>query len=132
MSKLLPLFLTLFLAGCAAYVETSDGRKYAALTDRQKDYLIDVSRQTLVKHLRRRLISRAECDFALKNPPEIRVDYRGDRYGSAVIFWRTPGRLLEFHYEDDLTVRFPVCSFAVRDILPEERRIQPDKSIPGR
>ena len=132
MKKLLTvLTVWLFCAGCATYVEV-DGERYAELSRRQKQYLIDVSRQTLVKHLARRLITRAECDYALKNEPNFRVSYRGDRYGSAVIMWRTPGRLLEFHYEDDLTARYPVCSLAMRDIPASERRIQPDKSIPGR
>ena len=132
MSKLFSFLPLLFLiAGCTTYVEV-DGKRYAALTDRQKEYLIAVSRKTLDKHLGKRLVTKVECDYARRNPPEFRVTYRGDRYGSAVILWRTPGRLLEFHYEDDLTAKYPVCSFATRVIPREERRIQPDKSIPGR
>lgn len=133
MSKLFLLLpLLFFIAGCTTYVEEAGGKRYAALSDSQKEYLIAVSRKTLYKHLGKRLVTRVECDYALHNPPEFRVIYRGDRYGSAVILWRTPGRLLEFHYEDDLSAKYPVCSFATRNIPPEERRIQPDKSIRGR
>lgn len=117
--------LLLFVAGC---VPRSD----VELTQRQKDHLIQISRQTLVKHVRKGMVTPQECEYAKHNPPEFRAHYRGYRYGSAVILWRTPGRLLEFHYEDDLTAKYPVCSFATRVIPREERRIQPDKSIPGR
>ena len=132
MKRILLFSALLFLfAGCATYVEV-DGKRYMELSDSQKEHLVETSRLTLVKHSKKGLITMAERDHALKNEPEFRIQYRGDRFGSAVILWRTPGRLIEFHFEDDLAARIPVCSMAIRPILPAERRIQPDKSIPGR
>lgn len=127
----IPLLLLFAVAGCTTYVEV-DGKRYAALSEREKQSLIDLSRRTLFKHLRKNLVTRAECEYANHHDPEFRVTYRGDRYGSAVLIWRTSGRQLEFHYEDDLTAEIPVCSFATMEIPDHERRIQPDKSIPGR
>ena len=123
--------LLVLISGCATYVE-SDGNRYAALSESQQKYLVTVSRQTLVKYSKKGVVSKNESEYAKRHAPEIRIKYRGDRYGSAVVMWRTPGRQLEFHFEDDLTARYPVCHFAIRDIPPQERRIQPDKSIPGR
>ena len=128
---LLGSLLLFLLTGCATYVEV-DGNRYKALSGSQQEYLVQVSRHSLSRQLKKGLVTRAECNYVMRNQPEIRIQYRGDRYGSAVISWRTPGRLLEFHYEDDLTVQYPVCSFAVRPLQPTERGVQPDKSIPGR
>lgn len=123
--------LIFLLAGCTTYVDV-DGERYAALSSSQRKNLIDISRRSLAKHVKKGLITMIESDYAQRHEPEFRVQYRGDRFGSAVVLWRTPGRLIEFHFEDDLTAEIPICSMAIRPILPSERRIQPDKSIPGR
>ena len=123
--------LLFLLAGCTTYVEV-DGRRYAELSGRQKENLVSIARRSLVKHTKKGIITLVESEHAVKNDPEVRIQYRGDRFGSATVLWRTPGRQIEFHFEDDLTAEIPVCSMAVRPIMPSERRIQPDKSIPGR
>ena len=128
---ILPLLLTVFLCGCTAYVEV-DGKRYAALSNREKSDLIAISREALARNAAKGIVTAAEYNFARHNQPEFKVRYRGDRYGSAVIAWRTPGRLLEFHYENDLTAKHPVCAFSSAEIPEHERRLQPDKSVPGR
>ena len=129
--NLFPLLLLCFFCGCTAYVEV-DGRRYAALSRQEKANLIAVSRQALANNVSKGLVTAAEYRFARNNPPTFQVHYRGDRYGSAVICWRTPERLLEFHFENDLTAERPVCAFSTAVIPEHERRLQPDKSIPGR
>lgn len=131
MKKLLLPLLIALLAGCTTYVEV-DGNRYAALTRREKNNLIAISRQALANNAAKGLITAAEYDFARKNPPVFQVRYRGDRFGSAAISWRTPGRLLEFHFENDLTAERPICAFSTAIIPEHERRLHPDKSISGR
>ena len=118
--------------GCASYVTVGDQR-YRALSRSQIDRLVLISRASLKESLNKKMITRLEYDEAMHLDPEVRIDYRGDEYGTAEITWRTGGRRLQFYYFDDLTEEIiKKCAFAISDIQEGERRIVPDKSIPGR
>ena len=126
----LMLCCTLFCCSCATYVTGEDGQSYKALTRSQKEHLVIISRGSLTERLRSGIITRQEYYDAMHNEPMVRIDYRGDRYGTATITWRTRGRILEFRYEEDLTADIiEKCTFSTGIIPPHERRIQPDKSI---
>ena len=133
MKKWLWLFpvLMLLCGGCTAWVEV-DGERYAALNDSHKSRLVAICRKALQNNLAKGIITRSEYDFCRKNDPVIKVRYRGDYFGSAWVIWRTPERLLEFLFEEDLIAEKPLCAFSIGHIPESERRIQPDKSIPGR
>jgi hypothetical protein len=123
----------LLLTSCAAKVAGTDGNMYQPLSKSQQERLIIISRASLKSNLDKKIISYTEYRDAINTKPSVRIDYRGDRFGTARITWRTRGRQLEFRFEDDLTAEIiPKTSFSTYVIPAHERRIQPDKSIPGR
>ena len=124
------LLSVFFCCSCATYETGEDGNSYKALTARQKERLVIISRGSLTGRLEDGIITRQEYYDAMHNEPMVRIDYRGDRYGTATVTWRTRGRQLEFRYDEDLTAEIiEKCSFAISISPPQERRIQPDKSI---
>ena len=123
----------MMFAGCAAYVTAENNEKYRALSKEEIRHLVDISRFSLKKSLKQRIISPAEYRFMMTNEPGIKINYRGDRFGTAVLSWQTKRRILEFRYEDDLTAEvIPGCTFSTYEIPAHERGITPDKTIPGR
>lgn len=124
--------LLIAVSGCVSHVTMPDGNEYRALSRSEINRLILISRLSLKDNLDKKLITRKEYTDAMRNEPTVRIDYRGDRFGTATITWRTRDRKLEFYYHDDLTAEVLPCSFATSFIPPEERSIAPDKSIPGR
>ncbi|MBO5668039.1 MAG: hypothetical protein J6S43_02840 [Lentisphaeria bacterium] len=122
----------LLLTGCTSTVIV-DGVEYQALSKSQINHLVVISRAALQENLKKELITRQEYRYAMRNEPSVRVQYRGDRFGTATVSWRTGERLLEFRYDEDLTGEIiPKCSFATSFIPERERGIRPDKSLPGR
>ena len=135
--KIIKLFSALsamlMLCSCATKVAGTDGNMYEPLSRKQIDHLIIISRAALKTNLDKRIITRTEYRDAIQSEPMVKIDYRGDRFGTARVTWRTRGRQLEFRYDDDLTQEIiPKCSFSTYIIPAHERRIQPDKSIQGR
>ena len=123
----------LMLSSCATYVTGSDGNQYEALTEKEIDRLIIISRKAMPENLKKRLVSKREYEDVMRTLPTVKIDYRGDKYGTATVIWRTRGRKVEFQYHDFLTDEIsPRCSFSTSYIPDEERRIQPDYSLPGR
>lgn len=122
----------LFISGCTSTV-TVDGVKYQALSKSQTARLVTISRASMHENLKKQLVTRQEYRYVMHNEPSVRIQYRGDRFGTATVSWRTKERLLEFRYDDDLTRKIiPKCSFATSVIPERERGIRPDKSLPGR
>lgn len=124
--------LIVFLCGCTALVTMPDGTSYEALSNSEISRLVMISRLSLKENLQKKLITKAEYYDAMRKDPTVKIDYRGDRFGTATVTWRTRHRKLEFFYHDDLTAEVMPCSFATSFIPPEERLIAPDKSIQGR
>ncbi|MBQ4329474.1 MAG: hypothetical protein IJC27_07080 [Lentisphaeria bacterium] len=123
----------LMLSSCATYVTGSDGNQYEALTEKEIGRLIIISRKAMPENLKKRLVSKREYEDVMRTLPTVKIDYRGDKYGTATVIWRTRGRKVEFQYHDFLTDEIiPRCSFSTSYIPDEERRIQPDYSLPGR
>ena len=132
-SVLFALCAVLFLCSCATYVTGTDGNLYEALSESEIDDLINISRKALNTNYKKHMITRNEYRDAMRLQPTVKVEYRGDKYGTATVIWRTSGRKLEFKYHDYLTDEvIPRCSFSTSYIPDEERRIQPDLSLQGR
>ena len=135
--KLIALFSAaaamLLLTSCAAKVAGSDGNMYQPLSKKQQDRLVIISRAALKSNLDKKIITYTEYRDAMNTPPSIKINYRGDRFGTARITWRTRGRQLEFSYDEDLTAEIiHKTTFSTYVIPAHERHIQPDKSLPGR
>ena len=132
--QILSLCALLFLCcSCATYVTGSDGIEYEALNEREIGHLIQISRKAMKDNLKKKLVNRIEYEDVMRLQPSVKIVYRGDKYGTATVIWRTRRRKLEFQYHDYLTDEIiPRCSFSTSYIPDEERRIQPDRSLPGR
>jgi hypothetical protein len=127
------LVAVIILSSCATYVTGTDGGKYEALTQKEINHLIIISRKAMPENLKKRLVSKREYDDVMRIVPTVKIEYRGDKYGTATVIWRTRGRKIEFQYHDYLTDEIiPRCSFSTSYIPDEERRLQPDYSLPGR
>ena len=127
------VFCIFLLSGCAGKVEGVDGMMYTPLSKSQIRHLVIISRASLKESLNKKRISRIEYRDAMKTEPMVKIEYRGDRFGTAYVSWRTRERLIEFRYEDDISAKIiPKCAFITSVIPPHERNIQPDKSIRGR
>ena len=130
---IMSLAAIMLFCGCSTTV-IQDGVAYEALSKKEIAHLVLISRASLKDSLQKKLISRAEYRFALRNEPSVRIQYRGDRFGTASILWRTPVRVLEFRYDENLTDEIiRKCSFSTYSVPEHERGgIKPDKSIKGR
>ena len=130
---MMSLAVMLLFCGCATTV-IQNGVEYEALSKKEIAHLVLISRASLKDSLQKKLISSAEYRFAQRNDPSVRIQYRGDRFGTASIMWRTPARILEFRYDENLTDEIiRKCSFSTYTVPKHERGgIKPDKSIKGR
>jgi hypothetical protein len=130
---LFALCAVLLQCSCATYVTGTDGNLYEALSESEINDLIDISRVALNTNYKKRMITRNEYRDAMRSRPSVKIEYRGDKYGTATVIWRTSGRKLEFKYHDYLTDEIiPRCTFSTSYIPDEERRVQPDFSLQGR
>ena len=118
------LVAVIMLSSCATYVTGTDGGKYEALTQKEINHLIIISRKAMPENLKKRLVSKREYDDVMRIVPTVKIEYRGDKYGTATVIWRTRGRKIEFQYHDYLTDEIiPRCSFSTSYIPDEERRL---------
>lgn len=90
------LLPALLLSGCASWFGPTvevDGQTYRALTKDEEEALVQVARRYLRKNTPK-VVSVQECDIALRNEPEVKVEYSGDRSGEARVSWMMPKRWL--------------------------------------
>ena len=127
------IIAAVMLSSCATYVTGSEGGTYEALTEKEINHLIIISRKAMPENLKKRLVTKREYNDVMRLEPTVKIVYRGDQYGTATVIWRTGGRKVEFTYHDYLTDEIiPRCSFSTSYIPDEERRVQPDYSLQGR
>jgi len=124
-------FALLFFAGCYNTATDAEGRSCRALSEGEIRELVDFTRMSMMHNVKKRLIFADEADFALRHEPDVVIEYRGDRFGTAKIFWRTPHRTIGMLFEGEFTVEKPTCALIVQD-NPHLPGIQPDKSLQGR
>ena len=82
-------------------------------------------------NVKKGVVSAAEAAFAERNEPNVDIRYRGDRYGTAFITWRTRTRVIGLRFDNELDADIPSCSLAISTV-PDAVSILPDKSIKGR
>jgi len=82
-------------------------------------------------NVKKGMVSAAEAAFAEKNEPNVEIRYRGDRYGTAFITWRTRTRVIGLRFDNELDADMPSCALAISTV-PDAVSILPDKSIKGR
>ena len=86
----------LLLSGCASWFGPTvevEGETYRALKPIEEELLVEVARRYLKKNTPR-VVSIHECDLALRNDPELKITYTGDRRGEARVTWEMPNRWL--------------------------------------
>ncbi len=91
--------------GCRSRIEV-DGEYYAMLDEREERELVMLARDTLVRSAGK-IISKEEADEVRRREPELKIDYRGDCFGDAVVSWDLKNIKLEVVYEGKLNESDP-------------------------
>ena len=94
------LALALSVAGCRSKVVVN-GKSYATLNEREERELVMLARETLIRNAKK-LMAQDEVEEIRRREPEIRIDYRGDCFGDAVVSWDLKRIKLEVVYEGEL------------------------------
>ena len=101
----LPLFALLLVCGCRSSIEI-DGESYSTLTESERSELVFFARQTLIRNspLAKKkhrdpdspdLITIDEAKEVRAVEPDLKIEYRGDCSGEAVVTWDLPNRKIE-------------------------------------
>ncbi len=85
------LLMMCVLCGCGPSVIV-DGERYDALSEAEKRQLIDMA-HTAFKRAPK-AVSPAELAEIMREEPEIRIEYTGDRTGEARFLWNVSGRTI--------------------------------------
>ena len=119
--------------GCVSRTAvTTDGRKCRALPDSQIEYLTVMTRNAIIKNAAKHQISAKELNQIRNTPPDLKIQYRGDCFGTLYLTWETPFRVVGMRFEDHLDVRIPQCALILRGT--DGKKFQnppPDRKIPG-
>ena len=121
----------LLICGCAPTVMDADNRPCRGLTDSEIQYLVNITRSAMKHSVKKKTISPDEAEFALKNPPMVKIEYRGDAFGTAHITWRVGTRIVGLRFDQELNITLPSCTLVVTT-APDKDSILPDKSLKGR
>ena len=135
-SLILSLFVltALISGGCiiGPTATTDDGRTCRALSEKQLEYLIAITRNAL-KSDKKNKISAFELRIINTTRPDINIEYRGDCFGTAIITWETPTRKIGMWFDRHLDVRIPQCAMIVQNTDGKNfGRIRPDRNLRGR
>ena len=109
---LLPLLALMLVCGCRSRIEV-DGESYSMLTDRERAELVFFARQTMIRNSplstkKHRdpdspdLITIDEANEVRAVEPDLKIEYRGDCAGEAVVTWDLPNRKIEVVIEGQL------------------------------
>jgi hypothetical protein len=135
MSKLILLPLIAMCAamfsGCNTITTDIDGRPCVALTESETARLVAIARAGIKKNSAKGIVTKSEAAFVIRNRPQVRIQYRGDKFGTAFVTWRPRKRILEMRFDYDLTAKLPTCALTIAD-APDAKSLMPDKSISGR
>jgi len=133
MAALLLMPAALLLSGCASWFGPTvevDGQTYRALNKDEEEALVQVARRYLRKNTPR-VVSIQECDIALRNDPELKFDYAGDRYGEARVSWEMPKRWLTVLFSGHFLERDMYCVLEEKEKFSGVLDFRP-KSDPSR
>ena len=121
-------------SGCVSRTAvTTDGRECKALSDDQITYLVVMTRNAVKKNAKKHNISDRELAFVMRTKPDIQIKYRGDCFGTLLIYWRTPARRIGMRIEDHFNAFPPSCAMIIGSNNGEiTTGVKPDKSRRGR
>lgn len=102
---LVTVFLTAVLlaasvSGCRSRIVVN-GESYSMLNEREERELVILARETLIRNAKK-LVTQDEVEELRRREPELRIDYRGDCSGEAVVIWDLKRIKLEVVYEGEL------------------------------
>ena len=118
-------------SGCNTITTDIDGRPCVALTETETARLVAIARAGIKKNSAKGIVTKSEAAFVIRKRPAVRILYRGDKFGTAYVTWRTSKRILEMRFDYDLTAKLPTCALTIAD-APDAKSLMPDKSISGR
>lgn len=121
----------ILLAGCAPVVTDIYNRECRGLTASQVRHLVTLSRAAMMRNHKAQNISPRELKRMLKTAPAVKINYRGDAYGTAFITWRLGTKIIGLRFDGELDAELPSMSL-MTTTAPDADSILPDKSIPGR
>jgi len=104
------------LSGCANYVEVN-GVKYKTLTDSQRRELVYRARLALYKNTK--LVPKSDYVFIAGNEPEMKIDYAGDRLGTAKLTWKLPKRHYTIVFDGHLGTDQMTYLLQITDQVPD-------------
>ena len=110
----------LLLSGCASWFGPTvkvKGETYRALKKIEEELLVEVARRYLKKNTPR-VVSIHECDLALRNDPDLKITYTGDRCGEARVIWEMPNRWLTVLFIGPFLERDMYCILEEKQKLP--------------
>ena len=86
-------FCVLGLTGCRNQIEV-DGQHYDMLNEREVAEIVAFARATL-EHNSPKLVRPSELVEIKSRAPELKINYRGDCYGDAIVIWDLADRKYE-------------------------------------
>lgn len=121
-------------SGCisAPTATTVFGTPCRALSDSELATLVAYTRGSLKKNSQKYKFSPEEMRLINKEQPMIFVEYRGDCFGTLMIYWKTPTRRLGLRFENDFLAEFPSCAMIIGTNSGGHIGVKPDKSRRGR
>ena len=128
------------LTGCRNQIEV-DGQHYDMLNEREIAEIVAFARGTL-EHNSPKLVRPAELAEIKTTRPELKINYRGDCYGDAIVIWDLADRKYEVVLDGQLNDTSPfkrnlrlmvskkyrddaVIDFSKRAKIPRERLVKP-------
>lgn len=94
------VLLAASVSGCRSRIVVN-GESYTMLNEREERELVMLARETLIRNSSK-LIAPDDVAELRRREPELRVDYRGDCSGEAVVIWDLKRIKLEVVYEGEL------------------------------
>ncbi len=127
--------LPFIFSGCATgpVATTIFGTECRALSDAELEKLITYTRAALKKHEKKYNFTSVEKRIIRKETPQVFIEYRGDCFGTLMIYWKTPARRIGMRIEDHFNAIPPSCAMIIGSNDGEiTTGIKPDKSRRGR
>ena len=100
------LALLALVCGCRNQIEV-DGEHYDMLNDDEVAELVILARETLLRNSEKLLVPVDEAAAIRRMDPEMKIDYRGDCSGEAVVTWDMPRRKYEVVLDGQLNESSP-------------------------
>ena len=134
LSCLLLTAAALLFAGCSSAPEgtTIFGDPCQPISAKRTHELIVYSRLAIRKNAKKYNFTPEEMRIVNKTYPQLMPKYRGDCFGTFLILWNTPQRVIGMRYENDLNAALPSCALVITTSDGDYKGVKPDKTLRGR